>query len=171
MVKLQAFDLSYFLGISYFEDDRLQNSLVFLPVCKYLKTAATSNNVAAWKSKGLSDKTKLPPESHNGLAPTLNHISTKWWVKFDWSCLKQEKMKFTHKNVVNIYIFYEITYGQTFSRQMLHYQILSLELLSWLTMWILININILAMVLDMTHMDFFHYQTVVGWVKTYLVLI
>ena len=77
-MKLQAFELSYFLGKSYFDNDGMQNSLVFLLVYKYFKTVANSNNVTAWKSKRLSDKTIKPPaESHNSLAPVLNHINTK----------------------------------------------------------------------------------------------
>ena len=51
---------------------------------------------------------KIHVSSNNSLAPALNHISTKLRIKFDGSCLKQEKVTFTHKKVVNIYIAHEI---------------------------------------------------------------
>ena len=51
MLKLQVFDLSYFLGKSHVEDDSTQILLVFQPVYKYLKKMANSNPVSAWKSK------------------------------------------------------------------------------------------------------------------------
>ena len=44
----------------------------------------------------------------NSLPPGLNHINIKIQIKFDGSCLKQEKMIFTYKKVVNIYIISEI---------------------------------------------------------------
>ena len=31
-------------------------------------------------------------------------------IEFDGNCLKQEKLTFTHKEVVNIYIVYEINF-------------------------------------------------------------
>ena len=63
-----------------------------------------------WKSKGLSDESiKFLAAS---LAPALNCINTKTWIKFDGSCLKQEKVTFTQKQGVNIYIFYETNLWQ-----------------------------------------------------------
>ena len=49
---------------------------------------------------------------NSSLAPGLNHINTKLDVKFDGSCLNQDKLKVTHGKFVNIYIVYEINYGQ-----------------------------------------------------------
>ena len=45
--------------------------------------------------------------SNNSLFPTLNHNSSKIWAKFDGSCLKKEKVIFTHKQMVSTYIVYE----------------------------------------------------------------
>ena len=45
--------------------------------------------------------------SNNGLAPTLNYISIKSLVKIYQSYLKQNKLWFTHKKVVNICIAYK----------------------------------------------------------------
>ena len=35
--KLKTFDLGYFIGKSYFEEDSAQNYLVFQPIRRYLK--------------------------------------------------------------------------------------------------------------------------------------
>ena len=68
-----------------------------------------------WKSKGLSDKSiKSPVASNNSL-----YSNTKIRVKLDDRCLKQEKVTFKHKQLVNIYIFYEIS-GHLMSASILH---------------------------------------------------
>ena len=47
--------------------------------------------------------------SDNSLYPGLNYINNaKILVKFDTSCLKQQKSLFTDEKVMNIYIVYEI---------------------------------------------------------------
>ena len=46
--------------------------------------------------------------SDNSLAPALSYIGYKARVKFDESCLKQDKIMFTNGKTVNIYIVYEI---------------------------------------------------------------
>ena len=76
-------------------------------MCKYFKKIGNTD-ISAQKSKELSDESIKPlTTSDNSLAPSLNYISTKTRVKFVGSCLKQDKITFTHNNVVNIYIFYE----------------------------------------------------------------
>ena len=69
-----------------------------------------ANYIVSWKSKGLSEETIIPPTtSDNSLAPVLIYYDFgKVKVKFTWSCLKQPKPSITHKNVVNIYIVYEL---------------------------------------------------------------
>ena len=42
------------------------------------------------------------------LNPLVNYIYTKARLKFNWDCLKQEKITFNHGKIVNIYIVYEI---------------------------------------------------------------
>ena len=56
----------------------------------------------------MSDEIIKPPTtSDNSLAPALSCIGHKVRVKFTGSCLKQDKIIFTHIIVVvNIYIFY-----------------------------------------------------------------
>ena len=51
---------------------------------------------------------KPPDASKNSVAPALSYIRTKFQVKVDGSCLKQDKVTFIHKNVVNISKVYEI---------------------------------------------------------------
>ena len=64
------------------------------------------NYIYFWKSKGLSDENITSDYSLN---PQVSYLGTKTRVKFDRSCLKQDKVTFNHKKVVNIYIVYETT--------------------------------------------------------------
>ena len=92
----------------------------------------------------------------------LNCINTKILLKFDGSCLKQEKVTFNYKNAVNIYFFYEINlwpFKQSADFTLVNF---SLRLLSYLNTLTLIKINIL----DLMDTELFHYLTVVGLVKT-----
>ena len=58
----------------------------------------------------MSDESITPPvASNNSLAPALIDINTKLQVKPDCHCLKEVKVTFKHKEVVNIYIVYEIS--------------------------------------------------------------
>ena len=62
-----------------------------------------------WKSKGLSDESiNLSTASNNSLAPALSYFGNKICVKFDRSCLKQDKITFIYGKTVNIYIICEI---------------------------------------------------------------
>ena len=56
MNKLKTFDSNYFIDKSRFEEDGVQNYLVFQPVIKYFKVNTITNTdyVSWWKSKGLS---------------------------------------------------------------------------------------------------------------------
>ena len=94
---------------SHFEDDGTQNYLVFQPMYRYFKKIGNTNPISEWKSKRLSDESINPPITFdNSLAPALSYFSNKTKVKFDRSCVKQDKITFTHEKIVNIYIAYEI---------------------------------------------------------------
>ena len=57
--KLKTFDLSYFIGKSYFTEDGTQNDLAFQPMYRYFKQIAGVGNgsyIYYWQSKGLSDR-------------------------------------------------------------------------------------------------------------------
>ena len=50
--KLKIFDLSYFIGKSYFEEDGRPNYLIFQPFNRYFKMNFSSlYYVSSWKSK------------------------------------------------------------------------------------------------------------------------
>ena len=117
-----------------------------------LEKIANSDNISALKSKGLNDESiKSSVASNKSLGPTLNSINTKLQAKFDSSCLKQDKVTFTHKKVVNIYIVNEIHVRRFTVGQML----------------ILISIKYLVIVLDLMHAEVYRYLMVVGLVKMY----
>ena len=109
MVRLQAFDSSYFRGKNHFEDDGTQDYLVFQPICRYFKKIGNSVYTSAWKYKGLYDENIKPPAtSDNSLALALNYIGVRPRIKCAGHCLKQDKVTFTHNNVVSINTAYEI---------------------------------------------------------------
>ena len=56
-------------------------------------------------SKGLSNENITPSSTRNNfLSPSLNYLGTKIRIKFSGSCLKQDKITYTHGKIVNIYI-------------------------------------------------------------------
>ena len=77
---------------------------------KYFKTINTVDNISEWKSKGLSnDSVKTPSTSNNSLNPILDNVNTKIRVKFSGSCLKQDKVTYNPRIIINIYTVYEIS--------------------------------------------------------------
>ena len=111
--KLQAFDLSYFGGKNYFVgDDGFQNYLVFQPINKYFKKIfgiGDGEYIYFWKSKGLSDeRIDFITASNYNITPEFSYLGTIIRVKFNGSCLKQDKIIYSHGTIVNIYIVYEI---------------------------------------------------------------
>ena len=104
--------LSYLHGKSYFDEDGRQNYLVFLPTIKYFRLNSivdVVDRVLSWRSKGISNESiTAPTTSDNSLNPKLSYYGTKIRVQFTRSCLKQSKITFTHKKIVNIYIVYEL---------------------------------------------------------------
>ena len=113
MNKLKAFDSSYFIEKSHFEEDGAQNYLVFQPMYRYFKVFSITQYVeyvSEWKSEGLSNESiKAISTSDNSVNPTLSYYDTKIRVKFTGGCLKQPKTSYTHGKVVNIYIVYELS--------------------------------------------------------------
>ena len=156
IIKLQASDSSYFRGKNYFEDDGTQTYLVFQPMYKYFKKIADTDHISGWKSKVLSDESMNPPAtSDNSLAPSWSYIGTKTRVKFVGSCLKQDKVIFTHEKTVNIYIFYEIN---LWDRRYDDYPILESSLFGEVKLVknvIMLSRNILDMVFDLIDVERF----------------
>ena len=57
----------------------------------------------------MSDESIKPPTTSNKmLNPSLDYVGTKTIVKFNGDCLKQEKITFNDRKMLNIYINYEI---------------------------------------------------------------
>ena len=57
----------------------------------------------------MSDESVTPSaKSDNSVAPSLNQIGLRTKIKFDGQCLKQDKVTFNHKTIMNIYIVCEI---------------------------------------------------------------
>ena len=111
MNKIKTFDSSYSIRKSHFEENGTQNYLLFQPMNRYFKVNMinATNYVSLWKSKGLSDESIKPPTiSNNSLAPSLDYYGAKTRAKFTRSCLKQSKVSYTHRKIVNIYIAYEL---------------------------------------------------------------
>ena len=83
--------------------------LIFQPLYRYFKTITNTIYILSWKSRRLSAKSiELPTTSDNSLTPKLSYVDYRIRVKFTGSCLKQSKITYTHKKVVNIYIVYEL---------------------------------------------------------------
>ena len=111
--KLQKFDAAYFRGKSHFEEDSIQNYLVFQPMYRYFKRIAgvgSGNYIDFWKSKGLSDeRLDSITASNYKITPELSFYGTKTRVEFNGSCLKQDKVTHNYGKIVNIYIVYEMS--------------------------------------------------------------
>ena len=110
--KLKTFDSGYFNGKIHFEEDGVQNYLIFQPIYRYFKVFSVTQYleyVSEWKSKGLSSESfKAISTSDNSVNPTLNYYGTKIRVKFTGDCLEQQKITYKHGKVVNIYIVYSL---------------------------------------------------------------
>ena len=107
--RLKKLYLGYFIGKNYFEEDGTQNYLVFQPLSRYFKHIANIFYILSWRSKGLSDETIKPPAtSDNSLNPLIDCVDDKIRLKLNGSWLKQRKISYTHRNVVNVYIVYEL---------------------------------------------------------------
>ena len=113
MKKLQTFDSVYIRGKSYFENDSTQNYLVFQPMYRYFKRISdvgNGNYIYFWKSKRLSgEMINSITTSNHIITPKLNYYGTKTRVEFSESCIRQNKITYDYRKIVNIYIVYEIS--------------------------------------------------------------
>ena len=48
-------------------------------------------------------------QSNNSITPKLSYYGSKLRVKFNGSCLKQDKITYTHGAIANIFIVYGIS--------------------------------------------------------------
>ena len=110
ILKLQESDSSYCRGKSHFKDHSTENYLLVQLMHRYFKKVSiNSDHISSWTPKGLSEGSiKFPSKFNNCLAPALSYFGNKTKVKFDGSSLKQDKITFTHGNIINIHISYKI---------------------------------------------------------------
>ena len=104
--KLKTFDLGYFIGKSYFDEDGAQNCYIFQPISKYLTTTYTKdiNYILSWQSRGFSNL-KIDSIKINNylLNPRIDDYDMgKIRIKFDGSFLNRFPPTILHGNIVNI---------------------------------------------------------------------
>ena len=145
----------------------LKNYLVFQPLNKYFKVITNiDNQVSSWKFKGLSAESIKPSRtSDNSLNPILNYHGTKTRVKLTGSCLKQPKISYIHRKVVNIYIVYELAASSSHNNDPKLKNCL-FGAVTLIKMLILISMDILVMELDFIEDQTFHFL-VMDLVKMY----
>ena len=95
------------MGKSHFDEDGVQNYLVFQSVLKYF--TFNSKWIIKQKLKGLSNESlEVISTSDNTLNPSINYYGDKARLKFTGSVLQQKTITYNHKKFVNLYIVYEI---------------------------------------------------------------
>ena len=153
MKKRKAFDSSYLISKSHFEEDGTTNYLVFQPMYRYFKRVDNSNYILLSKSKGVPDESiKASSAPYNFLNPVLEYLGAKPRVRFSGNRLKQDKITYTHGDVVNIYIVYEVNNNDYTSTDPTIENCL-FGAVSLSKMLISIGTNILDMDLDFIDMD------------------
>ena len=103
---------------------------------------------------------------NNFLSPSLSYLGTKIKVRFSGTCLKQDKITYTHGKIVNIYIVYEINKKDNTITSDPTLENLLFGAVTLLKTSILISMGILVMELDLIEKEVFHFQ-VVDVVKMY----
>ena len=82
IVKFQTYDLSHFIGQSYFVNDGAQLYLILQPLYYTLKRLGDTEKVVSWKLKALpTEKLTIPTTADNSLSPSIK------WYKNSNSCL------------------------------------------------------------------------------------
>ena len=77
---------------------------------KRIADVGGGNCIYFWKSKGLSDKRiNYITASNYSITPKISYYGSKIRVKFNGSCLKQDKATYSHRKIANIYTVYEIS--------------------------------------------------------------
>ena len=98
IIKLRSFDSSYFRCKSHFEDDDTQKCF-----SRFISILFQHGN-----PKDCLMKADNPATSDNSFIPSLDFTGVRTRAKFVGQCLKQDKITFPHKKIVNIYIVFEI---------------------------------------------------------------
>ena len=112
--KLEKFDATYFKGKHYFDGDDTQNYLVFEPMHKYIKAFVENNStfISSWESKGLSNEKIVSTKTSNyDQSPSLVYNNARIKLKLGRDLLKQNKITYNHRPIVNIYLVYRLIPG------------------------------------------------------------
>ena len=112
--KIQKIDSSLFIGQSVFGNDGSKYFLKFQSINKTVTNFFDlPKTITESEPKRLSDENTKPPFSSNySLSPKLVWMnSCRIRKEFKWSSLKQGKITFNLKNVVNLFIVYELDNG------------------------------------------------------------
>ena len=73
---------------------------------KRVSGVGTGNYIHFWKSKGLSDENITAPTTNDySLNPQLSYFGVKTRVEFKGSCLKQDKITYTHGKIKTFIMF------------------------------------------------------------------
>ena len=77
---------------------------------KKISGVGNGDYIYLWKSNGLSDKRiHYITATNYSITPKLSFYGSKIKVRFNGSCLKQDKITYTHGKTVNIYIVFEMS--------------------------------------------------------------
>ena len=107
----------------------------------------------------MSDEIIKPAATSNyNLAPELSYFINKIKVKFNGSCLKQDKITYTHGTIVNIYTIYKRSSNSNNFDVTLENCLFGA--VKMLKMLILISTNIQDMVLDLVEKGLFYFLVV-----------
>ena len=93
-------------GEKYFFRNKLQNYFVFITFSIYAFIFETGENdkIYSWKSIELSEEKNINSyEWDTNFSPELNNS-----VYFKGICLKQKRVSFLHKNIVNLYLSHKL---------------------------------------------------------------
>ena len=83
---------------------------------KIIAGVGNGSHIYYWKSKGLSDEGINSIKTSNySVIPYLDYYDTEVKVKFNGICLKQDKMTYIHRKIVNICIVYVISKSINFT--------------------------------------------------------
>ena len=97
--KLKTFDSNYYNGKTYFDEDGIQNYLVFQSILKYF--TLNCSWITKWKSKGLSNESlEVVSTSSNTLTPSVNYYREKARLKFTGSVLQQKIVTYSYKSLL-----------------------------------------------------------------------
>lgn len=110
----------------------------------------------------MSHESNEPADAFNNFI--MNYINTKIQINFNGS-FKLTHKNFTLRKVVNICIVYEIILWPYILGANFVIGISLFGAIKFAKNDDLINVNILAVVLDLMHVEDFHYQMVVGLAK------